>query len=936
VSLGRNGGAFRRRRHAFSALGTAALALAVGGAIAAPAGAIQTDPAAGSAASPAAPLSTRVIVQWRRGSDHVERVEARADAGVAYAGELGDPNFQLVLTQPGDSAAAAAQALEEDPAVVVAEPDSLRSVDAVPNDPRFAEEWGLQNTGQTINGLAGGKSGNDINVISAWDRTVGTPTTVVADIDTGYRSDSPDLGPVEWTNPGEIAANGIDDDGDGFIDDVHGWDFVGENVNVPTPDNNPDDTNVISGGHGVHTAGTIGAKGNDGIGITGVAQNIRIMPLRVCSNEPSINEVRCATSAIIAAINYAGARGARVANMSLGGTAYNQTEVNAIAAHPGTLYVISAGNDAANNDSGLSGTAGHHYPCDYKPTTQAVPAGTVENVICVAALDPSEALASYSDYGATSVDLAAPGTSVLSTFPATETVFSDNFETDDFASKWTPYGAPGFARAGVGEGPLTSFGITDTPGKATEASHTYGVKLTSPFAVPAGTGACRVEGKRFRKGGGTEGAPYGVTIDGTFKEFFGGETSGSAMASFRTVLITGLGGHSVAPFFEYRATAAPAAGDGLWLDDVALRCNSPLSVPPTYGFLDGTSMAAPHVTGAAALLFSLKPTATVAEVRSALLAKVTPVAGLAGKTTTGGRLNVAAAMEQLVPLTGPQMTITEGPSGPTASGNASFKFTNSGFNGTPTTECSLDGAAFATCSSPATYGSQADGAHEFGVRGEDSSANTASATRTWTVDTTPPTLAITEGPTGTTEATTATFKFTTSDPTGPVTTECSLDGATFATCASPKAYAGLANGAHEFDVRAKDGLGNAGSSTRSWTVLTTTVTGNEPPPGGGTLPPETSTKIEELVRQANPAAPTAPPPTVPTCTVPKLAGETLGQAKAALSAARCTLGKVTSPKVPKGSKPPKLVVKTSTPGSGSQTGGPVAIKLAAKPKGHRH
>jgi subtilisin family serine protease len=912
--------------------------LLAGAAIVTPAGAVEPDSQAGPSAAPFAPLSTRVIVQWRRGSDHTERVEARADAGVAYAAELGDPNFQLVVTQPGGSAAVAAQALEEDPAVAVAEPDGLRGLDAVPNDPRFAEDWGLQNTGQAVNGLAAGKVGNDINVLPAWERTVGTPSTVVADIDSGYRSDSPDLGPVEWTNPGEIPGNGIDDDGDGKIDDVHGWDFVGESTAALTEDNNPDDTNLISGGHGVHTAGTIGAKGNDGVGITGVAQNVRIMPLRVCTNEPSSNEVRCPNSAIIAAINYAGAKGARVANMSLGGTSFNQAEVNAIAANPQTLYVISAGNDSANNDSGLSGTAGHHYPCDYKPTTEASPAvpGSVDNIICVAALDPSEALASYSDYGTTSVDLAAPGSSVLSTFPATETLFSDSFETNDFATKWTPYGA-GFGRAGVGDGPLTSFGITDTPGTATEASHIYGVKLTNPIAVAAGTGACRVEGRRFRKGGGSEGAPYGVIVDGTFREFFGGETSGSVMVPFRTVLITGLGGHSVAPFFEYRASAAPAAGDGSWLDDVALRCNAPLSVPPTYSFLDGTSMAAPHVTGAAALLFSLDPTATVTEVRTALLAKVTPVATLAGKTVTGGRLNVSAAMNQLVPLTAPQMAITEGPSGPTASSNATFKFINSGFSTTPTTECSLDGAAFATCSSPATYDSLTEGAHEFSVRGEDSSANIASATRTWTVDTTPPTLAITEGPTGTTEATAATFKFTTSDPTGPVTTECSLDGAAFAACTSPKAYSSLASVAHEFKVRAKDALGNAGSSTRSWTVLTTTVIGGETPPGGGgTLPAETFTKMEELVRQANPAAPTEPPPTVPACTVPKLAGKTPAQAKAALSAAKCTLGKVVSPKVPRGSKPPKLVVKSSTPGAGSQTSGPVALKLAAKPKGHRH
>ena len=634
-----------------------------------------TQGAADPAPDAAAPANTRVIVQWEDGADHAERVAARADAGVTYTAELGDPSFQLVEAEPGQGAAAAAAALAEDPAVAVAERDSLRRVEAVPNDPLFASQWALENTGQAVDGLAAGKPGNDIDVVTAWNREVGTPGTVVADIDTGYRADSPDLGPVLWTNTKEIPNNGEDDDGNGYIDDVHGWDFVGESTTALHEDNDPTDSNLTSGGHGVHTAGIIGAAGNNGTGISGVARNVRIMPLRVCTNEPSTGEARCPTSAIIAAINYAGRNGARVANMSLGSTTFTQAEVNAIAGNPGTLYVISAGNDSANNDSGGSGTTGHHYPCDYKPATESSPAvpGAIENTICVAALDPSEKLAGYSDYGAQSVDIAAPGTAVFSTYPVSERLFSDNFETNDFATTWTPFGAVGFGRAGVGDGPLTSFGMTDTPGAAALANHTYGVELTNGIAIAAGTGACKIEGRRFRKGGTM---PYGVIANGELFEFNGSETSGSAMVAFHTVPIVGLGGKSVKPYFEYRASAAPGSEDGAWLDDIALKCNAPLTTPPSYAYDEGTSMAAPQVTGAAALLYSLDPGATVTQVREALLGSAKPVAELSGKTVTGGRLDVSAALNRLVPLgdetSAPETGLTTATPSVTAETEATF------------------------------------------------------------------------------------------------------------------------------------------------------------------------------------------------------------------------------------------------------------------------
>lgn len=702
------------------------------------------DPEVSTAGSSSVELSsTRVIVQWRQGAAHADKVAARDEAEVDFEAQLGDPLFQLVEVEPGQTAAAAARELAADPAVAVAEPDGYRRLDAVPNDPLFSQLWGLRNTGAGVNGFVGAVAGDDVSAIAAWDRSVGTPTTVVADIDSGYRFDNGDLEPVAWTNPGEIPGNGIDDDGNGFVDDVHGYDFVGTSASSPTEDADPTDDNITSGGHGLHTAGTIGAAGNNGVGITGVARNARIMPLRVCANQPSSNETRCPFSSILAAINYAGDMGARAANMSLGGNTFTQTEVNAIAAHPETLYVVSAGNDGGDNDGGGAAPQGHHYPCDYRPTVDASPAvpGAIDNVICVAATDQADALASYSDYGATSVDLGAPGSSVLSTFPTQDIWMADDFQTNNFGSKWTPYGA-GFGRAGTGDGPLTSFGMTDTPGAVPEANHIYGVESAAGTAIPAGTGSCRIKGMRHRKGGSMI---YGLALDGSFagaREFVSGETAGSAMAFFQTVPILGLGGHSLQMFFEYSADSTPISSEGIWLDDLRLECYAPLSTPLSYTYLDGTSMAAPHVTGAAALLFSLKPDATVTEVREALLDSVDPVGSLAGKTTTGGRLDVSAALDTLVTpgeeTVPPETAILSQPPSTTASTSASFELRRTDADGGGF-ECRLDGGGWNTCSSVAEFTVGA-GEHELEARATDPGGlvDPSPASASWTVTAPPP------------------------------------------------------------------------------------------------------------------------------------------------------------------------------------------------------
>jgi subtilisin family serine protease len=602
------------------------------------------QPAEGAPRTPAAELSDdRLIVQWAARADSGDRLAAREDADVSFERTLGDRDFHLVEVDPGQSASAAIAELKRDSAVLVAERDGWSTPHGVPNDPLFGDLWGLRNLGGTlgVGGFAGPLAGADIDALGAWVRTTGTPSTVVAVLDTGYRFSHPDLASVAWTNSDETDGDGDDDDGNGFVDDRRGYDFVGASSDAPTSDKDPNDDNLLSGGHGVHVSGTIGAAGGNGVGITGVAQNVRLMPLRVCAHSATAGGARCPFSSQIAAINYAGANGARVANMSLGGTTFTQTIVNAIAANPQTLFVISAGNDGQNNE------VTHHYPCDYRPTVDASPpvAGAIDNIVCVAATNQADGLAGFSDYGATSVDLGAPGTEVLSAYP-TSPRYQESFGADDFAGKWSATGLNGgFGR--TNESPQTSFGISDSPGAAPTASSVRESTSITGVAIPAGTGSCVFSGRRYlSRGGGT--FTYSVLSNDVpvFTSTPASDTGGSAMVSFFTVPISGLGGTAVKLRFRYTAGISPMVGNGIWLDDLKIACyDSATSTAATFGYLEGTSMAAPHVAGAAGLLFSYKPSGTVTEIRNALLAAVDPVPALAGKVVTGGRLNVSRAVD---------------------------------------------------------------------------------------------------------------------------------------------------------------------------------------------------------------------------------------------------------------------------------------------------
>jgi subtilisin family serine protease len=287
---------------------------------------------------------------------------------------------EVLVRSFGASAQQVAAALRADTHVALYEMDSLKQVASLPNDPSFSQQWSLQNTGQS-NGAAGA----DINATAAWNVSTGSRNVVVAVIDSGVDYTHADLAANIWTNP--YAGS------DGFSGDVHGYNFVANNGN-PMDDN----------GHGTHVAGIIGADGNNGAGIAGVAWNVSIMPLKFMDANGDGN-----TSDAIRAINYAVMMrtqynvNVRVINASWSGTAADPALSAAIqaAGNAGILFVVAAGNNGTNNDSAPQ------YPANF----------SLSNMISVAASDSTDHLAAFSDYGAATVNLAAPGVSILSTLP---------------------------------------------------------------------------------------------------------------------------------------------------------------------------------------------------------------------------------------------------------------------------------------------------------------------------------------------------------------------------------------------------------------------------------------------------------------------------------------------------------------------------------------
>jgi subtilisin family serine protease len=338
-----------------------------------------------------------ILVKYRPSATTATKNNITTMHGLTEKREIIGIGTTLFKLPQGLDVESALNQLKDDPSVEYAEPNYYAYPTATPNDPAFSSQWGLNNVGQNVAGVSG-KPNADINAPEAWDLAVGNENIIIAIIDTGVDIFHPDIRPNLWINKGEMAGyaalsdwkpNGIDDDGNGYVDDIAGWDFQFNS-------NNPNDESRQFGGHGTHVAGIAAARGNNGAGVTGVNWVARIMALAAMDYRDGGLPV----SNLADALGYAERMGAHVINLSLGLYQDTQTLKDAINAVNRAVIVCAAGNDGSDNDSRP------HYPSSYSKA----------NLIAVAATDQSDQEASFSNFGHTSVDVAAPGVRIYSTY----------------------------------------------------------------------------------------------------------------------------------------------------------------------------------------------------------------------------------------------------------------------------------------------------------------------------------------------------------------------------------------------------------------------------------------------------------------------------------------------------------------------------------------
>lgn len=577
-------------------------------------------------------VAGQAIVRFERGTNAGERRTARDAAKARFGRSLEIPRTQVVKVE--GPVTAAVGRLERQRGVAYAQPNYRYH--ALAADPFLGSLWGLTDPAPPEPG---------VNAFTAWNTTRGVGQ-VIAIVDSGVDLTHPDLFPNLWSNPGEVAGNGLDDDANGVVDDVRGADFVDRAGAVPT--GNPDDFEF----HGTHVAGTAAAQDDNGRGVAGVAPDARIMAVRVLDGNGGGSSADIGNG-----IAYAAREGADVINLSLGGSGASDQFMSDgvdVAAQQDAVVVAAAGNEGSNNDD---------------PATPVVPCNLPQsNLICVAAVNETGDRASFSNFGPTSVDVAAPGTNILSAKTDWGApVFSDDFNAS--LAAWDQFVDTG----------SVAWGQTNVPGTFTEGTRSvtdspggnYAVNSDSElFAHSAlnltGRRGCRMhfDLRHQIQGPASNGAIRDALFVGAFTNTTGVEQflpfDGSSPFFRAEASISDVGARSdVFPIFALVSNADAVVGDGAYVDRLRVFCrdstyvegitsvaNYEQAASGNYVEFDGTSMAAPHVAGVAALVRAADPGIPATQIVQSLIQGAHPLSSLNGVTVSGGVVDAVGAINR--------------------------------------------------------------------------------------------------------------------------------------------------------------------------------------------------------------------------------------------------------------------------------------------------
>ncbi len=571
-------------------------------------------------------LSTRqvkneILVQFKNSMTIQAQTQMLERRGHQLVRKFKSGNWHHVKIKNEESIDQVLQVYKSDPNVLSVQPNYIYKINALPNDPNFGLLWALKNTGQTIAGATyrtsnPGINTRDMSLEAAWNQITDCSSVIVAILDTGIQYNHQDLAANLWSTAAYPN---------------HGYNFVND-TNDPMDDN----------GHGSHVAGTIGAVGNNAVGSAGVCWKSRLMAVKILDASGSGS-----SADIINGVNFAVNNGAKVINMSFGGSAGGQAEQDAItnAGNQGVVVVVAAGNDATDNDNPNSQT----YPCNYG----------LSNMVCVAALDQAYGLATFSNYGATKVHVGAPGTNISSSWIGTVGAIGDDFKTNGVID-WTRVGTGWAATTKTfnSGGMNVVFDVLVNPpnwdgstqlytnnmdARAYKVFNLVGYdKLELDFFVFLDT---EINNDFFNVNASrTGGDPF---VNGTQVVSGSGSTNGSAENITADISTCNTATCSVG----FQMTS-DNAGTDFGAAILAFQINTLIKNNTSYNVINGTSMATPHVTGLAAMIMAYNPSYTVADVVQSIKNGGTLTTSLSGKTSTGRAVNAMGSLSYIAAPTG--------------------------------------------------------------------------------------------------------------------------------------------------------------------------------------------------------------------------------------------------------------------------------------------